>query len=61
MTLQASYVIEFEDEPVGIVVEEAEGLTFHAVHPRAFDLQGHQFADTLEASRAVASVMRVGD
>ncbi|HYE50464.1 MAG TPA: hypothetical protein VEB20_12800 [Azospirillaceae bacterium] len=53
-----SYVIEVEDEAVGLVVPENDGVTFHAVHPRTVPLEGRRFADEAEARSAARHALR---
>jgi hypothetical protein len=52
------YVIELDDEPVGVVIEEHDTLTFHAVHPQVQHLDGHLFADRLEVVRLAILAVR---
>jgi len=53
-----SFLIEVEDEPVGIIVDEPAGMVFHAVHPAVVALHGRVFADTVEAARAAQHSLR---
>ena len=52
MPHDTGYVIEVEDEALGLIVDEADGVTFHAVHPRTYALEGRRFADAVAATRA---------
>lgn len=52
------YLIEMDDEPLGVVVVENDAATFHAVHPRMFEFEGRRFRDAYEANRVVATAMR---
>ena len=54
-----SYVIELEEEALGLAVSENDGgVTYHAVHPATLGLHGRTFADTVEAARAARSLLR---
>jgi hypothetical protein len=53
-----SYVIEIEDEAVGVIVRETDRSVFHAVHPGLTHLDGTAFADATDAVRAVQRLLR---
>lgn len=62
MSDRSSYVIEIEDEAVGIAIpangDRQAGIIFHAVHPKAQALHGRSFEDLVQAARAAAVEMR---
>ncbi|WP_155524638.1 hypothetical protein [Oleisolibacter albus] len=51
-------MIEVEDEAVGLAVEDAGGVVFHAVHPVLQSLHGIVFADIVEAQQAAVRAFR---
>ncbi|WP_148293998.1 hypothetical protein [Azospirillum sp. B4] len=51
----AGYVIEIDDEAVGLVTTHPQGMAFHAVHTRAQALDGQVFADAAAARSAAES------
>lgn len=46
------YIVEVEDNPVGILVREGDTFAFHALEPAVKDLEGVVFADAFAAERA---------
>ncbi|ASG20396.1 hypothetical protein [Nitrospirillum viridazoti] len=50
-----AYVIEIDEEAVGLVTVHPEGMAFHAVHMRAQALDGQVFADAAAARAAAES------
>ncbi|MFC7331775.1 hypothetical protein [Rhodocista pekingensis] len=61
MSARFSYVIEIEDEAVGLVIptndDRRSGVIFHAVHPKAQALHGRSFDDPQQATRAASVAM----
>jgi hypothetical protein len=51
----AGYVIEIDEEAVGLVTVHPEGMAFHAVHMRAQGLDGQVFTDAAAARTAAES------
>ncbi|MDE1148138.1 MAG: hypothetical protein PW843_16175 [Azospirillaceae bacterium] len=51
----AGYVIEVDDEAIGLVTAHPQGMAFHAVHLRAQALDGQVFADAAAARNAAES------
>ncbi len=58
MRQNTSFMIEVEDEAVGLAVEDAGGVVFHAVHPVLQSLHGIVFADIVEAQQAAVRAFR---
>ena len=58
MSRWESYIIEFDGDAVGIVVANNDRMTFHAADRRLAALEGHEFRDTAEASRAARHRLR---
>ncbi|MQP67816.1 hypothetical protein GE253_21060 [Niveispirillum sp. SYP-B3756] len=52
------YIIEIEEEPLGLAMAEEHGVVFHAVHPAVQQMHGQTFADALEARRVALNVFR---
>lgn len=52
MDQRTTFIIEVEEEPVGLALNHGDGVLFHAVHPGVQRLHGAEFADTVEASKA---------
>ncbi|MEA1676048.1 hypothetical protein [Nitrospirillum sp. BR 11163] len=50
-----AYVIEIDEEAVGLVTVHPEGMAFHAVHMRAQVLDGQVFTDAAAARAAAES------
>ncbi|TWB80239.1 hypothetical protein FBZ87_102663 [Nitrospirillum amazonense] len=50
-----AYVIEIDEEAVGLVTVHPDGMAFHAVHMRAQALDGQVFADAAAARAAAES------
>ncbi len=46
------YIVEVEDNPVGILVREGGTFAFHALEPAVKDLEGLAFPDAFAAERA---------
>lgn len=59
MQRKDSYVIEIEDEAVGLVVDEHGGVVFHAAHPSLGGLHGRLFPDATDAVRAARQALRL--
>lgn len=59
MQCQSSYVIEVEDEAVGLVVRDGAGMVFHAAHPKVSALHGQLFPDARDAVRAAQHALRL--
>ncbi|MBB6254251.1 hypothetical protein [Nitrospirillum iridis] len=55
----AGYVIEIDEEAVGLVTAHPEGMAFHAVDMRAQSLDGQVFVD-MAAARAAAEMVFYG-
>lgn len=58
MVVRESYIIELEDDAVGVVVPYGSRVTFHASDARMAELEGHVFEDADEAVRAARSQLR---
>lgn len=52
------YLIEIEDEPLGLAMAEEEGVVFHAFHPAVQQLHGRAYSDAGEARRAALNAFR---
>ncbi|SNS35161.1 MULTISPECIES: hypothetical protein [unclassified Azospirillum] len=52
------YLIEIEDEPLGLAMAEEEGVVFHAFHPAVQQLHGRAYPDAGEAQRAALNAFR---
>ncbi|MDZ5648211.1 hypothetical protein [Nitrospirillum sp. BR 11828] len=50
-----AYVIEIDDEAVGLVTSHPQGVSFHAVDMRASALEGQVFTDAAAARAAAES------
>ncbi|TWB21880.1 hypothetical protein FBZ89_104128 [Nitrospirillum amazonense] len=50
-----AYVIEIDEEAMGLVTVHPDGMAFHAVHVRAQALDGQVFADAAAARAAAES------
>ncbi|MEA1651099.1 hypothetical protein UAJ10_19000 [Nitrospirillum sp. BR 11164] len=50
-----AYVIEIDEEAVGLVTVHPDGMAFHAVHMRAQALDGQVFTDAAAARAAAES------
>jgi len=57
MARNTSYIIEIEDEPVGLLVPDRDRAVFHAVHPSVQALHGRVFTDAVEARRAARNIV----
>ena len=53
-----SVLIEVGEESVGILVETAQGLVFHAVHPKLFSLNNTKFRSVAAAQAAAISALK---
>jgi len=53
-----SYIIELDGDAVGIVVANNDRMTFHASDRRLATLEGREFRDTAEATRAARQRLR---
>lgn len=53
--MRESYIIELEDDAVGVVVAYGNRVTFHASDARVAELEGRVFEDAGEAVRAARS------
>lgn len=51
-----AYVIEIDEEAVGLVTSHPQGVSFHAVDMRAVALEGQVFTDAAAARAAAESV-----
>ena len=58
MVDEERYVIEIDDEPVGLVLSEDDHLTFHSIHPHLLSLEGRHFTGTRETMRAAEDALR---
>jgi hypothetical protein len=47
-----SFIIELDEEAVGLIVREGGAYAFHAVNPAFSALEGHLYPDALTAERA---------
>ena len=54
-----SYILEIEDEQVGLVTIEKRGCVFHAAIRQAWPLDRCVFKDTSDAQRAVSQLLRL--
>lgn len=52
------YIIEIDEEAVGLAMAEEDGVRFHAVHPAVQQLHGRTYPDTTDARRAVVNAFR---
>ncbi len=53
-----SYIIELDGDAIGIVVANRDCMTFHAADGRLADLEGRDFRDTADATRAARQRLR---
>ena len=58
MVDEERYVIEIDDEAVGLVISDDGSLTFHSIHPHLLGLEGHRFPGAFEATRAAENALR---
>jgi hypothetical protein len=56
-----AYIIEINDEAVGIAAQEPGGFRFHAALKRYSRLDGRLFPTLGQASRAARELMHAGD
>lgn len=58
MVKRESYIIELDDDAVGVVVAYGSRVTFHASDARMAGLEGRVFEDAGAAVRAARSELR---
>lgn len=58
MDSRRDYIIEIEDEALGLAVGEKDEVVFHAVHPAVQRLHGRRFPDAVSARREAMKAFR---
>lgn len=57
-TATKSVLIEINEEAAGVLVQNARGFVFHAVHPRLTSLHGIEYRSIASAEAAARDVLR---
>jgi hypothetical protein len=58
MDRERDYIIEIEEEPLGLAIAEEAGVVFHAFHPAVQQLHGRAYLDAIEARREALKAFR---
>ncbi len=58
MDRRMDYIIEVDEEPLGLVMVEDDGVVFLAFHPAVQQLHGRAYCDAVEARRAALGAFR---
>ena len=51
-------MLEIDDEPVGLLIEQDDAYHFDATHPALLTWQGHQFASVGEARQTLSRILQ---
>jgi hypothetical protein len=58
MDRELDYIIEIEEEALGLAIADDGGVIFHAFHPAVQQLHGRAYFDATEARHAALKAFR---
>jgi hypothetical protein len=58
MDRTVDYIIEIEEEPLGLAIADGGGVIFHAFHPAVQQLHGRAYLDATEACHEALKAFR---